>query len=188
MKSISPLKKILYGICGLVVLAGGVLYIGFDFILSKNKEITDLRQKALIQENKKNIESKNGLTSTTTESKLEQVQNSLITSDGDVAFIKYMESLVEKNKVEMRINSISTQNNPELDGVGLTDLSLKFEIKGSWNSVYAFAKGVENLPYAVRINRFEIVDTGNTTPLDPKKEKAPGEWQVLFDIIVLKFK
>lgn len=188
MKSISSLKKILYGVCGLVVLFAGVLYIGFDFILSKNKEIVDFRQKILNQENKKKIESKNGLTSTTTKSKIQQVQNSLIASGEDVSFIKYVESLGEKNKVELRNNSISLQNNPELDGVGLTDLSHKFEIKGSWNSVYAFAYGIESLPYAVRINRFEIVDTGNTTPLDPKKEKAPGQWQALFDITVLKFK
>ncbi len=180
-------KKILGVLVGVIVLIAGAMYFGIHSLVTTNQNIATLTHTIAVDTQQQQSISSTAALVNGDSPDVARVESSIIASDGDVSFIEYLETLARNYNLQVVINSLSLSDDATLTGNGLSTLQVQFEVKGSWSNVYRFTSNIETLPYSFKMNKIDIVNTGDTANLDSTKSTpAPGVWQGLFDMNVLK--
>ena len=84
-----------------------------------------------------------------------RIDNSIITKDGDVAFIENLELIAKSNGLTLNIDSLVFEDDTKLTGAGLTTLKIKAKTTGNWSNTYRFLSQIESLPFKIKVNRLE---------------------------------
>jgi hypothetical protein len=188
MKGNNHLKKILVLPTLLVLVITGVMIFVFLSIKNKNEHISDLRNELAFQMTKQqNMISMDQLVEKARPDIL-LIDNSIIAKDGDVAFIEDLEEIARKNGLDINIESLSFEDNPQVASSTMTTLKVKAGTKGSWAGTYKFLAQVEALSFRVKVNNFAFVNSSDETVFNRKKTSNPQGWQSRFEISVLKYK
>ncbi len=180
-------KNILITLCVVVALVLGALYFGLNTIIQTNKTIADSSHTLVVEKQKQQAVSSVAALIATANPDIARVNNSVVSTDGDVTFIELLESTAATYKLQVVIDSLSLADDPTLAGSNMDVLQVKAEVKGSWQNVYLFTSRIESLPYVVKMNGIDIVNTKDMTNIDPTKQTpAGGPWQEQIDMNVLK--
>ena len=184
---ISLLKKIIIFLVVLVCIAASIVYFGIHHVIATNMEIADLAHTvSLATKKQQNLVSTEALVGNANPDIL-RVTNSIVQSDGDVTLIEYLETVARTHGLQVVIDSLSLSQDKTFAGTPMSILNIKMEVKGSWSAVYQFASVVETLPYIVKINRIDIVNSKDLSSLDAQKSiPSSGPWQELVEMSVLK--
>ncbi len=178
-----PSKKTVITL-GFVILVCFALFV-LLFIDIRNKNV---RASTLVRDTALQVEGQQYLialkrTIENTSSDITRVKDSIIPSDGDVQFVEDLESTARAKGLEVTIDSLTFDDVPlATSSPDITAFKVKAEVKGSWSGVYTFLGVLESLPYKIKINTFNLVNTS-----DSGKSKSTV-WQGTFEIIVLKYK
>ncbi len=184
----TSLKNIVTLALGAIVLASLGLAAAVYYLIQTNTDIAVLTHTRTIEEKKQHDASSTTAALTTTNADIAQVTGSIIPLDGDVAFIELLESSARGHGLQIKIDSLSLADDPGLSA-GMNLLQIKVEVKGTWSAVYSYMSQVESLPYSVKINMIDVVNTKDTANIDPLNPvKSAGTWQGLVDMSVLKRK
>lgn len=96
-----------------------------------------------------------------------KISSYIVRSGGSVDFITNIEQVAAASGLVYNTDRIEAINNPELD-IGQKELlEVSFSVSGNWSSLIRFLKLVENMPYGIKILRFELTSLG-----DPKSDIA----------------
>jgi len=183
MNRTSSFKKILIVLGLLIAVLCAGYYLFFQYIISINQHIASLQSDLMnVTEKKNQIDSSQKMI-TLANPDIATLTNSLVATDGDVAFIEHIESLAHTDGLNITIDSLSLEDDPALRGNPITTFVIHAQAKGVWSGVYLFASQLELLTQQVKIESLEMTKTD-----DQVAEKTPGEWQVIFKIRVLKYK
>ena len=188
MKDNKHLKKILVlPILFVLIVTGAVIFV-FLNIKNKNEHISDLRNDLTFQITKQqNMISMDKIVEKANP-EISLIDNSIISKDGDVAFIENLEEKARNNGLTIEIESLSFDDSPQVASSSVTTLKVRANTKGSWSGTYKFLAQVEALPFRVKINNFSFVNSSDETVFSRKKVSNPVGWQSRFEISVLKYK
>lgn len=99
--------------------------------------------------------------------KIKLLDSYFLNASSTVSFLEQLESLGQQTGVELTIGQAEEKNN---------ELKLSLSVKGvTFVSVFKFLQGLENLPFAAKVDRFEL-------------RKIDKGWQGDFVLIVLQTK
>jgi hypothetical protein len=91
-----------------------------------------------------------------------KISSYIVRSGGSVDFITNIEQVAAASGLVYNTDRIEAINNPELD-IGQKELlEVSFSVSGNWSSLVRFLKLVENMPYGIKILRFELTSLGDT--------------------------
>ena len=155
----------------------------FQQIKGKNQFISASKQQLALQDKKQEY-----LTSTqhlleSRKDDITAVTNSILSMDGDVAFIESLENLAKSNNLTMEIESLTFDNTITPVSSNLVNFKIRGKTNGSFSDNYRFIKELEASPIKVKLNRVSISNTGNQ-----EGKSLQNIWQASFDIQVLKYK
>ncbi len=189
MKYLRPSKKIviMLGCAALILLS--FFYFVFANIRDKNIHAATLLRDVSLEVAKQQDMIGLKRTIENTSSDIVRVNNSIIPIDGDVQFIEDLESRARVDGLSVTIDSLTFDNTLLAASPDVTMFKVKAEVKGSWAGVYRFLGELESLPFKLKINTFNLVNTSaNSTQSTSKTPKFSSTWQGNFEIIVLKYK
>lgn len=136
-----------------------------------------------------------------------KISSYIVRSGGSVDFISNIEQVAAAGGLVYNTDRIEAVVSPELDSVQKELLEVSFTATGNWSSLFRFLKLIENMPYGIKIQRFELtsladkktdiantllvseVSTGTTTASSTVAKKISttkeNRWKavVLFDVI-----
>lgn len=118
-------------------------------------------------------------------SDIEHINDSIVSSDGEVEFIENLEEVAKESGLSIEINSILLETNPKLASSSVSILRVRAKTRGSWSNSYLFLSRLESLPYKVKINKFGLV---NSSEVISGSSRSSSIWQSSFEIDVLKYK
>ncbi len=186
MSTPNSFKKIIALLTAIVLILLSAQYFLYVEISTKNKKISEMVNNLDSQENRQDylISMQNLLNSMSSD--IDAINGSIVSSDADVQFIEYLESLARDNGVNIKIDSLSFEDSAILKGTNVTSFKIKASTFGSWRGTYAFLSQLESMQYKVKINKFSAVS--QSTDLGDQIKKSTGEWKSNFEIVVLKYK
>lgn len=114
---------------------------------------------------------------------IDLIKNSVVSKNGNVEFIETMESLAKNNNLSIEIQSLSFEPDPILEKNEMVFFKIKALTKGSWSNIYTFLAQVEALPLSIRVDNMAVVSSSSDS-----QNGIKSEWQMTFDIRVLKYK
>ena len=161
-------------------------YLLFRDIRLKNEHISILQSDLSLQTDKQGylISAEKILHDTAPD--IMRINNSIISTDGDVAFIENLESIAHDGGLTIGIDSLSFEDNPKFSSSGITIFKIKAKTDGSWIGTYKFLKQIESLPFKIKIEKFAFTN-GINSGSDAGKI-GRNNWQSAFEISVLKYK
>ncbi|KND46713.1 MAG: hypothetical protein AB201_02635 [Parcubacteria bacterium C7867-006] len=186
MSNSNSFKKIIALLSVIVLVLLCAQYFLYVEISTKNKKISEMVNSLDLQENRQDylISMQNMLNSMS--SNVEAINSSVVSSDADVQFIEYLESLAKENRVNLKIDNLSFEDSAILKDSNVTNFKIKANTSGPWSGTYAFISKLESMQYKVKINKFSAVS--QTTDLGDQVTKSTGEWKSNFEMVVLKYK
>ena len=189
MSLFGPHKKILIisglGVIGLCILH----YLTYIDIKNKNENISILENNLFSQSNKQELTNSMESMVKNFDSDIKLVNNSIVSSDGDVLFIEDLESSAKSNGLDIQIDSLVFQDDKQLSSSTITFFNIKAKTTGGWLGTYLFLAQLELLPIKVKINSYSLNNISDSGENDIKKGGTQGNtWQSNFEINVLKFK
>ncbi len=123
------------------------------------------------------------------DSDISRVNNSFIAKDADVTFIEGLEKMAKDNRLTLSIDSLVLESDPILAGSGVSILRVKAKTQGSWSGTYTFLVELESLPLQIRVDRYGLANTFDSTVTGIKKPvKSGNSWESSFEVILLKYK
>ena len=154
----------------------------FDFIKNELSDQTEKRNH--IDSMQKMLQDSN--------SDISLLNGSIVQSDGDVKFIESLESMAQKNGLEIKMDSLSVEEDKTLSKGGLVFLKIKASVKGGWSGMYSFLTQLESMPFKIRIDNFflssGLAESPDGAPDGAKAVSAGRAWQSSIDMRVLKYK
>lgn len=183
MKYREPLKKILMLVCFSVAGIAVVYYFGLAYLWKTNRNVANLEHNLDMQNRQQQYLSATEVMITSNDSRIARVNESVISKDGDVAFIDMLESKAKARGLSIVIDSLSLDDTPSLTSSNLTMFRVKAHTQGGWTGSYAFLGDIESLGFTLQVNSFAI-----STQSEDEKDIAKGVWNGLVDISVLKYK
>ena len=180
MKNSSSKKTVLF-LLVLIVLIFVAYYFLYSNLKTKNQNISTLSQELLMQNStegyivstKKMMDEHMG--------DINNINNSIISKDGDVTFIENLETIAKNNNLAVEINSLQFEDNPQLSSAGLTSFKIIIKTVGNWGGTYRFLSQLESSSFKVKINKSSII-------YNDLLAESGGAWQGAFEIVVLKYK
>lgn len=195
-------KKILRNLNLVLVLTTLSLFISYYFLFNfiKEKNIV-IANAALDSEMKaKQLASGESVQKVIEDSQMEilAIENYFVGQDGVVDFIEYLESLATALEVSISIQDVQEKETSETYP-DKAELHFKIAVQGSWDAVYRFLAGLEEMPYGVKIGYADLKKNsgGQTLPASSDTLVVPGTktveaksgaWQGDFEFTVLKHK
>jgi hypothetical protein len=180
-------KNILILLSVLMLVGFGILGLEVYSIIQTNKSVADLSHTISVEAHQQQTQSLATTLVNNADPDISLVNNSVLTSDGDVSFIEYLESVAKSYNLQVVIDSLSLADDSTLAPDNMDLLQVKVDVKGSWTDVYLFTSRIEALPYSVRIDGVDILNTKNIGSLDPAVvTPASGAWQETVNMSVLK--
>lgn len=170
----------------LVLICFAIYYFVFNY--KKTKEnIVILKQKEL-EEEKKNSELdiiKTNIKNTTED--VEFLESLIIKPDDIVGFLEDIESKSKKIGLNSSIESVSSRASTADGGNDKEDLVINIKGGGSFQKVFDFMKVIDNLPYKVSFEDFEIkkFKSLNTKTKDTQVY-TDGDWLFNITFFILK--
>ncbi len=155
----SPSSKWVIALGLIVLLAIGVWGVLFLFIQQDKKIVIEINQKS---EQSGGGEGVVGLR--LNQEKITKIKNYFISGESTVKLLEELEQLGRKTNVNLTIGQA---------GEAETELKLNLSTEGTFSGTMKFLQGLENLPYATRIDRLEL-------------KKSEKMWQSVFILRVLK--
>lgn len=108
-----------------------------------------------------------------------KISSYIIRSGGSVDFITNIEQIAAANGLTYNTDKIEAISTPELN-VGQRELlEVSFSVTGNWSPLMRFLKLVENMPYGIKIQRFELTSLADikteiikNTPVSESTDKT----------------
>ncbi len=160
-------------------------YFVYKDIKQKNEHISALSQEITVQSSRQQYLATTEKLIENLNTDIDKMNHSIISKDGDVAFIESLEKIAKDNNISIDIDTIDVSDEPSTPASGITILHLKAKTKGEWKGMYTFLSQLESLPYKVKITQFILTNVSKSAT---DTEKASTSWQSSFDIRVLKYK
>jgi len=168
-----------------IILINGFLVAGwfwfFNKVKSSQEKSAQLQKE--ISENESRIKNLNVLEKTLEELARERqaIEKAVVAEKDLVGFIEFLESLAEKNNVELTIGSaVLPQKTEKQEEV----LSFSLNLAGSFAALAGFNILLENSPFGVNVEAGQI----RKLSLDEKKSKKTNkDWEAVFKINVLNY-
>ncbi len=164
----------------------GVIYFVYIEIKEKNEKILTVDQDISTQNSKRDYLVLAQKLIEDIEPDIAKINNSIVNSNGDVAFIENLESIARSYNLSIQIESLTIENDPKNESNPVSTLKIKAKIDGSWANAYVFLSELESLPFKLKINKFNFISSGEVLSVD--KTSSNIGWQALFEISVLKYK
>ncbi len=174
MKSYTHYKGILILLTCIILVNFFGIYFLFKGIQTKNEHISILKNNMTGQFAKQNylISTKRIIESISAD--IERVNNSIVASDGDVAFIENIESLARNDGVEINIESLSFNDGKDKNSQ-VINFNIRAVVRGGWSDTYKFISKIESLPVKVKINSLNLSAVNHI-------------WESSMELSVLKYK
>jgi hypothetical protein len=183
MKSRKSLINTFIFLAILVVALLGCNYYLYRDVKIRNLHISDLEYDlSQEEENKAYLASTQKLLQNISPD-IEDLNDSIISKDGDVEFIENFENLAKNNGLKITIDSLVFEEIKGFPSASVTSLKIRAKTEGSWSGTYVFLNQIEALPFKIKINKFSLIN--RTETLD--KDKTNSIWQSTFEIVVLKY-
>jgi hypothetical protein len=139
-----------------------------------------------------------------------KIASYIVRSGGSVDFITNIEQVAAAGGLVYNTDKIEAISTPELDFGQKELLEVSFSVTGNWTSLIRFLKLVENMPYGIKIQRFELTSLGDakadiakinsvsvgangtstasTTPVKKVNSSKENKWKavVMFDVVKIK--
>lgn len=171
------IKKILFIILALIFLAISTYIYLFFKIKVKNEETFLLKKELEDQGNKSNKLEIVSSNLKNTRKERDKINTYFVkgNSSGVVDFIEEIESLVKKNDLSIKVNSIFVKEKSQSIGV-VEDMKLTLKVEGKVSNIFYFIKLLETIPWGVSFERINL----------EKNEDHPNQWVGVFNLNVLK--
>ncbi len=183
-------KKILIFVVLLGVALAFVYYQLFQYIKNTNETASKGEYDVVVSFKKQQYVSSTDKLVFAANPDINKVSNSIVATDGDIVLIEQIESSARSQGITISIDSLSIEDDPLLAGSQMTFLKIKAKTKGSWGNTYQFLGEVESLPYQLRIEHFDMLNSQSISdggsPSAPITSKNNSEWAGLFEMRVLK--
>lgn len=185
------LKKILIlSVVFIMILCFVIIFVFLD-IKSKNENIFKLEDELSSQTEKSQYLLKMQKIVRDANNSIDQIDSSILKSDGGVKIIEDVENLAEKNGLEVKIEAITIEEIPFTNDSDIMAFKIKAKTKGSWSGTYNFISELESLEEKIKINRFVLNLTtddfdSSTNNIELKNLKV--KWQSSFEVYFLKYK
>lgn len=188
MKSKRPYKEILIFLGVVITLLFASHYFLYTDIKRKNENISSLKQEAAHQLKRNQYLLNLQKTFQNTDSDIARINNSIISSDGNIEFIEDLESTARADGLSIAINSLVFEEDPSVSSGNITIFRVKAETNGSWDGTYKFLAELESMPLKVKINSFGLTNSTQNPSPGSKSSKPISIWHSSLDINVLKYK
>ncbi|HEY1037641.1 MAG TPA: hypothetical protein VGE62_03600 [Candidatus Paceibacterota bacterium] len=99
-----------------------------------------------------------------TNSETSQINEFLIQPNAAIGFVTKIESDAADLGLSYNTDSIEVRNTEALSAQGKELVVVSFTASGRWASVFKMIKSVENLPYAVKFDKIDLVMLGDSNP------------------------
>lgn len=185
MNRINSFKKIILLLAITVLVLSAVIFFIFVDIKNKSLNVYNLERELEDQTQRSQYFLSMKRMVENADNEIDQVNSSILSSDGDVAIIEQIEGLAQRNGLEIDIDSIMIEDTPTLSDKSLAILKIKAKTKGGWSGTYKFISGLESMEQKIKVNRI-VVNTTDEDSQDPKLSAT--KWQTVFEIILLKNK
>ncbi len=120
------------------------------------------------------------------ESEIAKINSSIISKDGEVAFIENLESRARSYNLKIEIDSLNlASNDTKTASSTVSTLKIKASAEGSWANIYKFISEVESLPERIKINKISLSYRGDL--LDQTIPEQNKIWGASFEVSVLKY-
>ncbi len=179
------MKKIHYYIIGLLVIAIGLAIFGYVFLVKtvweKAAVISSYRNDITFGDQKKKYAENMLLSFESTRGDIDMLQNFFVKKQGEVEFIEFLEQSAKERGLEIKIDSVSLDSTKEMANHGMEYLVLKFNVSGTWGSVWNFSQALEVLPYSTDVNSLALLR------IDAEDAQS-ALWKGVYNIRILKKK
>lgn len=177
----ASLKSIIISLSLVIVLLCGLYYIWYRDVSRSGTHASELEYQIANQSQTAAYMDTLEATLRTSSDDIAAVNGSVVTSDGNVAFIESLESMAHDQHLTFGIDALNIEEDPALTQYGMVFLKIKAKAEGSWADLYRYLLAVEGLPVKVRVDNVALLKS------DDKDEKAPP-WRLSFEIRVMKYK
>ena len=188
MKKILSLKGILCLTALFVILLFGAIFALFQNIKNENENASKLqnsidlstKQNQYVTLLQRSLQNSNG--------DIVKVNNSILGSDGDVAFIEQLETVAKDNGLAVIINSLSVEDIPNVTSDNLISLKIRTSVQGSWMGMVTFLTKLESLPFVMRVEKFDLTNSSDNPIGLSTPASSAQNWQATIEIRVLQYK
>ncbi len=187
MSNIKSLKIILGILCVLVLAVFVSYYFVYREIRFRDETYQNLLKDLSLQDTKQDYLISTQKTVDGLVLDINQINNSIISKDGEVEFIESLEAMAKESGLSIEIDSLSLENNEKLSPDSIDILSVKARTRGSWAANYLFLSRLESFPFKVKINKFGLSNSVAEV-VSGKRIVKTSVWQSVFEIDVLKYK
>ncbi len=115
------------------------------------------------------------------------LQTLFLTEDSTVEFFDTIESLGTALHATTSISNLKKINAGSIGSTTIEQVSMSLTVEGDWRSVYNYLTLIEQLPYASRIDSFNVDLVAKTSALQTKTKIAP-RWIANIGLSVFKYK
>jgi len=164
----------------------GVIYFVYFEIKEKNEKIMNVEQDISTQNSKHDYLVSAQKLIEDIEPDIAKIGDSIVSSNGDVAFIENLEFIARSYDLSIQIDSLTIEDDLKNESNPISTLKIKAKINGSWTNTYVFLSELESLPFKLKINKFNLISSGEVSNVD--KTSSNIDWQALVEISVLKYK
>jgi hypothetical protein len=172
----------------LVLAFAALLYFLFTDIKGSNDRISSLASTLSFETGKQEYLLSTGRTIQNANSEISTIGNSIVPSDGEVAFIENIEALARADGLTVSIDSLAIDGSDLLHSAGMEQLSVKLKTHGSFAGTHRFLAETESLPFKVAIDQASLSLWSDPAAADAKDQKPRVAWDGSIAIRVLKYK
>jgi mannitol-specific phosphotransferase system IIBC component len=188
MKKIQSLKGILGLLSVIVVLFLIAIFMLFQNIKNQMEDASNLQNKIDVatRQNQYTISLQKSLQNSKAD--IDKVNSSILSSDGNVSFIEKFETLAKNNGLNVSIDSLSVEDIPNINSDNLTSLVVRASAEGSWTGTIVFLTSLESFPFAMRVEKFDLLNSSDNPVGLPPPTSFKQNWLSTFEIRVLEYK
>ncbi|MFZ2621500.1 MAG: hypothetical protein WAX85_02925 [Minisyncoccia bacterium] len=188
MKTKNTSKNTIIAVTILVVGVFASYYFLFVDIKNRNEHISNIEQDLAHQNENSQYVSSLLETFQNADSDITKINNSIVSSDGDVAFIESLEKMAHDDSLSTTIDSLNFEEIPSFPGSKVVVFRIRVKAKGSWSGIYKFLAQIESLPFKIKIINFGLTGPLINTESVKNTSDSGRIWQSIFEINVLKYK
>jgi len=152
----NKIKKTLNIMLLLAILLWGSFAVLWWQFGNMQEKIVQLSQEAFVesQKNTSSLAVRNALNNA--EGDIKKIESYVVTEDGVVDFIQFVESLADSAGVSLDVNQVSFEDEEK------RLLSIHMVSEGSWQETFHFVSLLENIPYRAQFERLNLLFQGES--------------------------
>ncbi len=189
MNKTQSFKGIIIFLALVVILLFGAIYFLFQSIKGENENASNIQNSIDIstKQNQYTLSLQESIQNASGD--IKKVNDSILSFDKDVNFIEQLENLARENGLSVSIDSLSVGDTPNVSSDNLTSLEIQASAQGSWAGMMVFLSKLESMPFAMRVERFDLANSSNNSPnLSGVKNSTPQYWRTTVGMRVLQYK